>query len=198
MQPEIAIVDANTLSGMGLKGILERLIPMAVIRIFSSFEQLVDDTPDAYVHYFVTAQIYFEHPAFFGERKHKTILLASSLSPQLNIQGLHVLDTSQPEETLVKQILHLNHSAHPQGYPVKAPDVRSMQQQAVDLSPREKEVLVLLVKGLINKEIADKLHISLTTVISHRKNISEKLGLKSISSLTIYAVMSGLVDADEI
>ncbi len=198
MQPEIAIVDVNTLSGMGLKGILERLIPMTVIRIFSSFEQLVDDTPDAYVHYFVTAQIYFEHTSFFGERKHKTILLVSSLSPQLNIQGLHVLDTSQPEDTLVKQILHLNHSAHPQGYPMKASGMGSMHQQAVDLSPREKEVLVLLVKGLINKEIADKLHISLTTVISHRKNISEKLGLKSISSLTIYAVMSGLVDADEV
>jgi len=198
MQPEIAIVDANTLSGMGLKGILERLLPMAIIRIFSSFGQLVDDTPDAYVHYFVTAQVYFEHTSFFIQRKHKTILLANNPSPQLSVQGLHVLNTNQPEEALVKQILHLNRSAHPQGYPMKGRDTETAKQQTVDLSPREKEVLTLLVKGLINKEIADKLHISLTTVISHRKNISEKLGTKSISSLTIYAVMSGLVDADEI
>ena len=47
-----------------------------------------------------------------------------------------------------------------------------------DLSAREIEVLVLITKGLINKEIADKLNISLTTVITHRKNIVEKLGIK--------------------
>ena len=51
---------------------------------------------------------------------------------------------------------------------------------------------------LINKEIADKLNISLTTVISHRKNITEKLGIKSVSGLTIYAVMHGYVEADRI
>lgn len=54
------------------------------------------------------------------------------------------------------------------------------------------EVLILITKGLINKEIADKLHISLTTVISHRKNITEKLGIKSVSGLTVYAVMNSL------
>ena len=60
------------------------------------------------------------------------------------------------------------------------------------------EVLVLLVKGLINKQIADKLNISLTTVISHRKNIVEKLGIRSLSGLTIYAVMHGYVEADSV
>ena len=48
------------------------------------------------------------------------------------------------------------------------------------------------------KEIADKLNISLTTVISHRKNITEKLGIKSVSGLAIYAVMNGYIDADSI
>ena len=67
-----------------------------------------------------------------------------------------------------------------------------------DLSAREIEVLVLITKGLINKEIADKLNISLTTVISHRKNITEKLGIKSVSGLTIYAVMNGYLDIHEI
>lgn len=59
-------------------------------------------------------------------------------------------------------------------------------------------MLVLLVKGLINKQIADKLNISLTTVISHRKNIVEKLGIRSLSGLTIYAVMHGYVEADSV
>ena len=66
------------------------------------------------------------------------------------------------------------------------------------LSAREIEVLVLLSKGLINKEIADKLNISLTTVITHRKNITEKLGIKSVSGLTIYAVMNGYIEVDRI
>ena len=55
-----------------------------------------------------------------------------------------------------------------------------------------------LARGFINKEIAEKLNISLTTVISHRKNITEKLGIKSVPGLTIYAVMNGYVEADNI
>ena len=66
-----------------------------------------------------------------------------------------------------------------------------------DLSPRE-IVLILITKGFINKEIADKLSISLTTVISHRKNITEKLGIKSASGLAVYAVMHGYIEADSI
>ena len=67
-----------------------------------------------------------------------------------------------------------------------------------ELSMREIEVLSLVARGYINKEIADKLNISLTTVITHRKNITEKLGIKSVPGLTIYAVMRGYVEADSI
>lgn len=72
------------------------------------------------------------------------------------------------------------------------------QSDTPTLSAREIEVLVLVTKGYINKEIADKLNIGLTTVISHRKNITEKLGIKSVSGLAIYAVMNGYIDADSI
>lgn len=64
-QPEIAIVEANTLTSLGLKGILEEMIPMATIRTFHQFSELMDDTPDMYAHYFISAQIYVEHNAFF-------------------------------------------------------------------------------------------------------------------------------------
>jgi DNA-binding NarL/FixJ family response regulator len=60
------------------------------------------------------------------------------------------------------------------------------------LSQREAEVAILLCQGCINKEVADKLNISLTTVITHRKNIMDKLGARSLADVIIYCVMNGL------
>ena len=188
-QPEIAIVEANTLTSLGLKTILERMIPMAVIRTFHSFGELTDDTPDMYAHYFISAQIYVEHNAFFLPRKRKTIVF--------QLSGVPILNIYQAEEQLVKDILKLHQHAHHDGYPVKDMPP-TPPTTGHELSAREIEVLVLITKGLINKEIADKLNIGLTTVITHRKNITEKLGIKSVSGLTIYAVMNGYVEADRI
>ena len=67
-----------------------------------------------------------------------------------------------------------------------------------ELTKREIDVLQLVSKGLANKEVADKLSISIHTVISHRKNISEKTGIKSASGLTMYAVLKKIIDIDEI
>ena len=195
-QPEIAIVEANTLTSLGLKTILERMIPMAVIRTFHSFGELTDDTPDMYAHYFISAQIYVEHNAFFLPRKRKTIVLAGD-SHQFQLSGVPILNIYQAEEQLVKDILKLHQHAHHDGYPVKDMPP-TPPTTGHELSAREIEVLVLITKGLINKEIADKLNIGLTTVITHRKNITEKLGIKSVSGLTIYAVMNGYVQADRI
>lgn len=195
-QPEIAIVEANTLTSLGLKTILERMIPIAVIRTFHSFGELTDDTPDMYAHYFISAQIYVEHNAFFLPRKRKTIVLAGD-SHQFQLSGVPILNIYQAEEQLVKDILKLHQHAHHDGYPVKDMPP-TPPTTGHELSAREIEVLVLITKGLINKEIADKLNIGLTTVITHRKNITEKLGIKSVSGLTIYAVMNGYVEADRI
>ena len=194
-RPEIAIVDANTLSAIGLQSILEELIPMATIRVFSSFDALIDDTPDMYAHYFVSAQLYMEHTTFFLHRKKKAIVMAAE-SQLLQLSGVTVLNIYQPKEILLKGILKLHQHAHHKGFPPEAMHPRRTLEH--ELSVREIEVLVQITKGLINKEIADKLNISLTTVITHRKNITEKLGIKSVSGLTIYAVMNGYVEADRI
>lgn len=69
---------------------------------------------------------------------------------------------------------------------------------AEELSNREREVLIALVNGLSNKEIADKLHISTHTVISHRKNISQKAGIKSVAGLTIYAITQNIISIEDI
>ena len=67
-----------------------------------------------------------------------------------------------------------------------------------ELSGREQEVLTLVVQGLLNKEIADRLHLSLHTVIAHRKNISRKLNIHSTAGLTIYAIVNHLIDIESV
>ncbi len=65
------------------------------------------------------------------------------------------------------------------------------------LSDRETEVLKLIVSGLSNKEIADRLFISVHTVVSHRKNISQKTGIKSQAGLTIYAISNKIIQIED-
>lgn len=69
---------------------------------------------------------------------------------------------------------------------------------AAALSDREKEVLIGLAKGLKNNEIADGLGISIHTVVSHRKNIVRKTGIKSVSALTVYAMLNNWIDEKDI
>ena len=71
---------------------------------------------------------------------------------------------------------------------------RRQQPETEELSDREREVLIQVVRGLSNKEIADVLCISMHTVITHRKHISRKLNIHSTAGLTIYAIVNRLVD----
>ena len=74
----------------------------------------------------------------------------------------------------------------------------SAGQNADALSDREKEVIISLVQGMSNKEIADHLFISVNTVITHRRNIARKLQIHSPAGLTIYAIINGLVDISSV
>ncbi|MBO7046637.1 MAG: helix-turn-helix transcriptional regulator [Prevotella sp.] len=71
-------------------------------------------------------------------------------------------------------------------------------QNSDALSDREKDVIVSLVQGMSNKEIADHLCISVNTVITHRRNIARKLQIHSPAGLTIYAIVNGLVDISSV
>ncbi len=66
------------------------------------------------------------------------------------------------------------------------------------LSDREIEVLKVVALGYSNKEIANKLFISINTVITHRKNITEKLEIKTIAGLTVYAMMNNFISPDDV
>jgi DNA-binding NarL/FixJ family response regulator len=68
------------------------------------------------------------------------------------------------------------------------------QSDNYELSDRETDVLVLVAKGLSSKEIADKLHISVHTVNSHRKNITHKTGIRSVAGLAVYAMIHNLME----
>jgi two-component system, NarL family, response regulator NreC len=66
------------------------------------------------------------------------------------------------------------------------------------LSNREKEILICIVKGLANKDIAEKLYLSIYTVMTHRQHICKKLEIHSVAGLTIYAIANNLIDVDEL
>ena len=194
-RPKVAIVDANTLAVLGLKQILQNVMPIMTVDTFGSFSELESGQPDQYAHYFVAMDIVVTHRSFFLERQRKTIVLTLSLNDTSQLHDFHSFCINQPEPQLIRQLLTLQQYAHHGGR--NLPPMPNILQKNI-LTDREIEVMSLIAQGLINKEIADRLHIGLSTVITHRKNIMDKLGMKSVSALTIYAVMHGYVDINKI
>lgn len=194
--PRIAIVDDNTLASIGMKNLLNSIMPTIEIDSFNSFAELQASCPDKYFHYFVTLNIVLAHLEYFLEKRRKTIVMTTAANPESHLERFHSLCVSVPEKALVKSLLSLEQSAHANGHSLPATNALPHVQKA--LSDREIEVLRLIAKGYINKEIADRLNVSLPTIVSHRRNITEKLNRKSVSSLTIYAVMHGYVSISEI
>jgi DNA-binding NarL/FixJ family response regulator len=194
-RPKIAIIDPNTLSALGLKQILQNVMPIMTVDIYGSYAELTANDADSYFHYFTAINVVLENMAFFQERRRKTIVLTLSLDTMSQLSDFHCLCINAPESALVHSILALQQHAH--GHCEHMPPMPAVLSQKI-LTDREIEVMSLIVQGYINKEIADKLNIGLTTVITHRKNIMDKLGMKSVSALTIYAVMHGYVDINKI
>ena len=202
-RPKVAIIDPNTLSVLGLKSMLQTVMPIMTVDTYGSFLELEANHPEQYFHYFVAMNVVLENMAFFTEHRRKTIVLTLSTSPISSeasgnfspLSTFHTLCINVPESELVRSLLMLEQRAH--GHGQNLPPMPKILQQKI-LSDREIEVMSLIVQGFINKEIADKLNIGLSTVITHRKNIMDKLGMKSVSALTIYAVMHGYVDINKI
>ena len=192
-RPHIAIVDSNTLSSIGLKQLLLQVVPILAIDIYSSFTELMANQPERFYHYFVAMNVVLENKEYFAGHRQQTIVL--SMNAEQSLCGFNTLCINVPEQQLVRSLLMLEQHAHPKGKNI--PVMPQVLRQKV-LSDREVEVMSLIVQGYINKEIADRLNIGLSTVVTHRKNIMDKLGMKSVSALTIYAVMHGYVDIKKI
>ena len=87
---------------------------------------------------------------------------------------------------------------NPQRFRDHAREQDEEPEQHLELSDREKEILVSVAQGLLNKEIADKHNISINTVITHRKNITRKTGIRTVPGLTVYAILNNLIDINSI
>ena len=199
MRPLMAILCQDTLAVMGLRQMLQSVMPAIEVEAFDSVTQLKLAGEERYIHFFVYVGILLSDRQFFLERKKKTIVLTTLDEQASQMSEFRCLRITVPEGQLVKTFIALEQRAHPQGRHIPAmPEKHKSSTANKRLSARELDVLRLIVKGFINKEIADQLNISLTTVITHRKNIMEKLAARSVSTLTIYAVMNGYVGIDEI
>lgn len=130
------------------------------------------------------------------------------------IPTLHNIKEAAPD---IKLVL-LYHTALPQSYvkefdaAVSIYDSEANIEQAItslftnkkasdlatELTQREKEIVIGVVKGMSNKEIANMIHVSVNTVMTHRRNIAAKLEIHSPAGLTVYALMSNLITLEEL
>ena len=83
-------------------------------------------------------------------------------------------------------------------HPIRKAKTDTVKQETEELSDRERDVLIQVVRGLSNKEIADVLCISMHTVVTHRKHITRKLNIHSTAGLTIYAIVNHLIDLNSL
>ncbi len=188
--PLIAILTPNTLSSIGLKCMLSEILPFAVIKVYDTVEQLQEVEAVDIFHIFVSSQLLIENITLFEPVRHKTIVLTNGSANCAALSDYPQIDIQQSEAKILSSIKALQNHAHGATH-----GQAEVAEPAEDLlSPREVEVAKLLVEGLINKEIASRLNIGLTTVITHRKNIFEKLGIRSLAGLTIYAIMKRYIE----
>lgn len=195
MDPCFAIIDRNTLSYMALRHVLQDMFRHIDVFPYNSIEEFIRDSNRHFVHFFVSSEIFFSHADEFETLKDRTTILSAGPAANIRMAGWRVMDVSVPEDKLLKQLEHLPDTGR---YTKEHIDRIATENCIQRLSNREKDVLRLIVKGHINKEIADELGISLATAIFHRNNICDKLHTRSVGKLTVMAVLSGLVELNEI
>ena len=208
----IAIIDENTLAAIGLAGIIRQMMPAIEVCLFTEMAELIQaEEEEPFHHFFVSTRALTSGASFFIARGRHTIVLTHGAEVSSVPCDFPTLNVCQSEGQLTRAILRLAERSHAQaaGHPhAHACPAHAGQRPTpphplpagskTPPTPRETQVLRGLVLGQLNKEIADSLGVSTATIISHRKNITEKLHQKSVSGLTIYAVMHGIVRAEEI
>lgn len=162
---------------------------MKELNTAASFKQYIQDHPSDFIlisdsFFDEVTETYIAHPLLLE----KTIILDSGYSRKEQQKAKETISVNEPLEHISRKIQDLVS-------PLRSPGNPSV---ATDLSEREKTIVKYVAQGLTNKEIAEKLFLSTHTVVTHRKNISNKLGIKSASGLTIYAIVNNIISIDEI
>jgi DNA-binding CsgD family transcriptional regulator len=182
MNLKVAIICSDTLSAMGLKSLLHSHFNLDASIISHEQHQLLADMAMSsdFDFFIVDENTLVQNLNFFLPYRNKVILASPSRNNENN-HSLKTITTTLPVESIVSALGKILKSSH------------LPSQKSNSLSAREIEVLKLVAAGKLNKEIANNLNISINTVLTHRKNITAKLGIKSTSGLSFYAIMNGFI-----
>jgi DNA-binding NarL/FixJ family response regulator len=194
MRNRVIICEASEIISIGLAEIIDDMAQFDVVSRIDNPEHLsekitasdanlliIDPTLLGFHNRDFLSQLGKEHPHVILIALATSYLDHAMLTPYSGVIEIH--------DTRTKIISKMNEFA--QSETTKSTD-------DVELSKRETDVLVAVAKGMMNKEIADQMNISIHTVISHRKNITRKTGIKSVSGLTVYALLNNLIDENEL
>lgn len=107
-RPAIAILTPGILTALGLKSILEKLIPMAEVDAFDDAQALEESGMERYFHFFVATRCFVGHSALFAPVRKRVILLTSG-QPQPEFAGFRCLDILRPEGDLIRDIMRMHH-----------------------------------------------------------------------------------------
>ena len=183
---QIAIIIPDTLQQLGLQCLLSEYFPLYRPCCFSSLEQF-SPAADTFDFYITDADSYLVSLEFFLLRRNRTfVIVREGVAPA---PAPLLLPARATMETLIETLQPLLTAENTTLLPAEG---------SKELSSREIDVLQEIVRGSTNREIAEHLSISLNTVLSHRKNITAKLGIKTVSGLTFYAIMNGIISGEEI
>lgn len=185
----IAVIEPSQIIFEGISNVLMKFKKNFYLYRFSDLEELKNSTSK---DSFNVAVI---NPSAIQNRLNDFVKLKNN---QPNILWIALVYSFFDDEFLQKfdDTLSVNASLEQIFNKIGQKNTSPEKNQQEDLSEREIEVLTQMVKGLSNKEMADKLNISIHTVISHRKNITDKTGIKSLSGLTIYAITKKIIPLD--
>jgi DNA-binding CsgD family transcriptional regulator len=182
----VLIISPNQLQCLGLKSILEEYFYPEKIYICGDFTIAALNEDVDYI--FMPSDIYLVNNSHLETTKERIILFTNYEIENSIHNALDMLNITLSQANLIDRLKII--------FQKNQKNIFNIRSEM--LSPREIDVLKLVARGYINKQIADKLFISMHTVISHRKNITRKLGIKTVSGLTVYALLNGLIKSKEI
>ncbi len=177
MTTTAVILMNDSLRALGLKHLLETSFRVTASIVAST--QAIEAMGDNVDYIFTDPLTHSRHIKFFIPRQTRTIVVDDTSNKDGDVTMLCSSDDIDTITARLDSFLAGN-------------DATSNEVNGI-LSRRETEVLRLVASGLINKEIAEQLNISINTVLTHRKNITAKLGIKSASGLSFYALMNGII-----